>query len=68
MEGESYDPISLSDMESNNDWITEREDAVLPKEMAWMNVNECFEIQEGESSRKKEVTNTKYKLCFILIR
>ena len=61
IEGESYDPISLSDMESDDDWITERKDAVFPEEMTWMNVNEYFEIQEGESSRKRKRGN-KYKI------
>ena len=61
MVGESYDPISLLDMESDDDWITKKENVVLPEEMTWMNVNECFEIQGGESSRNRKRGN-KYKI------
>ncbi|KAA8544982.1 hypothetical protein F0562_019801 [Nyssa sinensis] len=44
-DGDSYDPISLLDMESDDEWITEKESAVLPNDTTWMNANECFEVQ-----------------------
>ncbi|WRX09319.1 hypothetical protein QQP08_001806, partial [Theobroma cacao] len=47
---ETYNPICFSDMESNNEWITEMEDPCLPQENSWM---ECFE-DEGLSLAKKE--------------
>ena len=33
IEGKTCDPISLLDIESDNEWITEREDAVLSKDI-----------------------------------
>ena len=33
-EGDVYDPISLSNMESNDEWITEKEDPTLPEDTA----------------------------------
>ncbi|KAG5515997.1 hypothetical protein RHGRI_036889 [Rhododendron griersonianum] len=50
--GDAYDPICLSDMESDDEWITEREDPCLPLDPSWMDMNECFEVNEGETSRK----------------
>lgn len=55
--GESYDPISLSDMESDDEWITEKEDPVIPLDLAWMDTNvvDCFQVEEiGESSQKAQ--------------
>ncbi|XP_058208236.1 uncharacterized protein LOC131321250 [Rhododendron vialii] len=49
---DAYDPIYLSDMESNDEWITEREDPCLPLDPSSMDMNECFEVNEGETSRK----------------
>ena len=57
LENELYDPICLSDLESDDEWITEKEDHVLPKDHTWMNVNECFEVEEGESSKKRKRGN-----------
>ncbi|KAF7124203.1 hypothetical protein RHSIM_Rhsim12G0154800 [Rhododendron simsii] len=51
--GDAYDPICLSDMESDDEWITEREDPCLPLDPSWMDMNECFEVNEGETSRKR---------------
>ena len=53
LEGDSYDPISLSDMESDDEWIIEKENALLPEDTSWMNVGECFEVQEGTSKKRK---------------
>lgn len=53
-EGDAYDPISLSDMESDDEWITEKEGPSLPEDTTWMNVNECFEVEEGEYSKKRK--------------
>ncbi|KAF7146530.1 hypothetical protein RHSIM_Rhsim04G0154000 [Rhododendron simsii] len=39
-------------MESDNEWITEREDPCLPLDPSWIDMNECFEVNEGETSRK----------------
>ena len=51
---ETYDPISLSNMESDDEWITKREDAVLPEDITCMNVSDFFDIEEGESSWKRK--------------
>lgn len=34
--GETYDPICLSDLDSDDEWITEREDPCLPGDHSWM--------------------------------
>ena len=57
-QGDAYNPISLSEMESEDEWITEREDPTLPEDTAWMDVSECFEVIEGECSRKKKRGST----------
>ena len=41
-------------MESIDKWITKREDAVLLEDITWMNVSECFDIEEEESSKKRK--------------
>ncbi|XP_012848004.1 PREDICTED: uncharacterized protein LOC105967965 [Erythranthe guttata] len=53
-DGEFYDPISLSDMESDNEWITEREDPTLPENTYWLDINKCFQLENGESSKRKK--------------
>ena len=45
--GENYDPICLSDMESDEEWITEQENPCLPQDNSWMDANECFEDDGG---------------------
>ncbi|KAJ9547525.1 hypothetical protein OSB04_020068 [Centaurea solstitialis] len=52
--GETYDPICLSDMESDDEWITEKEDACLPEDISWMDVHECFKEDEGVSGSKRK--------------
>ncbi|EOX94281.1 Uncharacterized protein TCM_003861 [Theobroma cacao] len=53
---ETYNPICFSDMESNNEWITEMEDPCLPQENSWM---ECFE-DEGLRLAKKKAWNLQF--------
>ncbi|CAK9176085.1 unnamed protein product [Ilex paraguariensis] len=50
---ETYDPICLSDMESDDEWIIESEDPCLPEDNSWMDVHECFQLDESASSSKK---------------
>ena len=57
LENELYDPICLSDLESDDEWITEKEDPILPEHNSWMNVNKCFEVKEGESRKKRKGGN-----------
>ncbi|WOL06774.1 hypothetical protein Cni_G15508 [Canna indica] len=52
--GDTYDPICLSDLESDDEWITEREDPCLIEGNSWMDVDECFNIEEGGSSKKRK--------------
>ena len=50
--GDNYDPICLSDLESDDEWIAETEDPILdPTNVSWMDMHEAFE--EGDASRKK---------------
>ncbi|MCL7040442.1 hypothetical protein MKW94_015590 [Papaver nudicaule] len=51
--GDSYDPICLSDMESDDEWITEKEDPNIQTDPTWMDVHECFQITEAEANKKK---------------
>jgi hypothetical protein len=51
--GETYDPICLSDMDSDDEWITEKEGACLPEDTAWMDLKDIFEVQEVTSGSKK---------------
>ncbi|XP_039123453.1 uncharacterized protein LOC120260074 [Dioscorea cayenensis subsp. rotundata] len=60
--GETYDPICLSDMEGDDEWITEVEDACLPQDNSWMDMNECFEddgVLGSNNKRKREPRNLK---------
>ncbi|XP_030931017.1 uncharacterized protein LOC115956884 [Quercus lobata] len=51
--GDSYDPICLSDLESDDEWITEKEEPCLPEDTSWMDIHECFEVNEEGCSRKR---------------
>nr|XP_023913871.1 uncharacterized protein LOC112025432 [Quercus suber] len=44
--GDSYDSICLLDMESDDEWITEKEEPCLPEDTSWMDIHECFEVNE----------------------
>ncbi|KAI3845230.1 hypothetical protein MKX03_024888 [Papaver bracteatum] len=50
---DSYDPICLSYMESDDEWITEKDDASLQPDPTWMDVHDCFQITEVEANKKK---------------
>ncbi|KAI3848040.1 hypothetical protein MKW92_026332 [Papaver armeniacum] len=52
-QGDSYDPICLSDMESDDEWITEKDGASLQPDPTWMDVHDCFQITEAEANKKK---------------
>ena len=52
--GDSYDPICLSNMESDDEWITEKEELCLPEDTSWMDIHECFEVNEEGCSRKRK--------------
>lgn len=69
----NYDPISLSDMESGDVWITEMRDLLSPLEPSCINDDECFQVAEGEtrgSGKKTKKKRYKYfcqvkKICLI---
>jgi len=42
-EEQRVDPICLSDMESDDEWITEKEEPALPSNMTWMDMDEVFQ-------------------------
>ena len=44
--GDSYDPICLSDMESDDEWITKKEEPCLPEDTSWIDIHECFEVNK----------------------
>jgi len=48
--GETYDPIYFSD----DEWITGKENPCLPIDSSWMDVHECFDVEEGAPSKKEE--------------
>lgn len=50
---DAYDPICLLDMESDDEWITEKEDPVLPLNNSWMEIEECFK-DDGTVGRKRK--------------
>lgn len=52
--GDTYDPISLSDIESDDEWITEKEDPCLPIDSSWMDIHETFSLEEGAPSKKRK--------------
>ncbi|KAF7145548.1 hypothetical protein RHSIM_Rhsim04G0045100 [Rhododendron simsii] len=51
--GDTYDPICLSDMESDDEWITEKEGPVLPVDHSWMDIEECFK-DDGTVGKKRK--------------
>ena len=55
--GENYDPFCLSDLESDDEWITEREDPALPADVSWMDIHEAFEGGEGSTKKEKKRGN-----------
>ena len=57
---ELYGPICLSDLELDDEWITEREDAHLSDDCSWMDVQECFIVDEGSSINKRRKRGIMY--------
>jgi len=51
---DTYDLICLSDMESDDEWITEKEDLCLPNDVSWMDIHEYFTLKERTSSNKRK--------------
>ncbi|XP_026383500.1 uncharacterized protein LOC113279002 [Papaver somniferum] len=51
--GDSYDPICLSDEESDDEWITEKDGASFQTDPTWMDVHDWFQITEVEANKKK---------------
>ncbi|XP_057452324.1 uncharacterized protein LOC130744151 [Lotus japonicus] len=52
--GDNYNPICLSDIESDYEWITEKETSCLPNDDSWMDIHESFTLEEGAPSKKRK--------------
>ncbi|XP_028806378.1 uncharacterized protein LOC114761216 [Neltuma alba] len=52
--GGTYDPICLSDIESDDEWITEKENPCLPVDGSWMDIHESFTLDERAPSKKRK--------------
>ncbi|KAI9083295.1 hypothetical protein K1719_034827 [Acacia pycnantha] len=52
--GDTYDPICLSDLDFDEEWITEQEDLCLMDGESWMDIHECFNVDEGDQSKKRK--------------
>jgi len=54
-EQQGVDPICLSDIESDDEWITEKEGPSLPTQHSWMDMDEVFQerLYEGECSTQQ---------------
>lgn len=44
--GDTFDPICLSNIESDRVWISEKEDDYLPIDDSWMDIHESFTIEK----------------------
>ncbi|KAL6536293.1 hypothetical protein OROGR_012865 [Orobanche gracilis] len=55
--GDNYDPTCLSDMDSDDEWITEVEEPCLAGDTSWMDVHECFEESSTSNKRKRGPRN-----------
>ncbi|KAI3958563.1 hypothetical protein MKW92_034716 [Papaver armeniacum] len=53
-QGDSYDPICLSDMESDDEWITEKDGASLQPDPTWMDVHDSRLVEENEIDEVEE--------------
>ncbi|XP_077243141.1 uncharacterized protein LOC143883709 [Tasmannia lanceolata] len=51
--GETYDPICLSDMESDDEWITEENPTSLSEDFSWLDIQQCFNVEEGNPKLRK---------------
>jgi len=58
--GETYDPICLSDIESDDEWITKKENPCLHIDSSWMDIHECFDDEEGAPNKKRKRGNYFY--------
>jgi len=58
--GETYDLICLSDIESDDEWITEKENPCLPIDFSWMDIHDCFDDEEGAPNKKRKRGNYFY--------
>jgi len=52
--GDTYDLICLSNIESDDEWITEKEDHCLANNVSWMDIHEYFTLEEGAPSKKRK--------------
>jgi len=43
----------LSDIELDDEYITEKENSCLPIDSSWMDAHECFAVEEETPSKKK---------------
>lgn len=53
--GDTYDPICLLDIESDDECVTEKEEPRLPINASWMYINECFTFEERPPNMKIDV-------------
>nr|KYP59947.1 hypothetical protein KK1_015394 [Cajanus cajan] len=58
--GDTYDSVCLLDIESDDEWITEKENPCLPIDASWMDVHECFGVDEGAPKKKRKRGNYLY--------
>ena len=63
---DSCDPIYLSDMEFDDEWIMKKEEPCLLEDTLWQDIHKCFEVNDDGCSRKKEV-QIYIKLTFSLL-
>ncbi|XP_061357381.1 uncharacterized protein LOC133301719 [Gastrolobium bilobum] len=52
--GDTYDPICLSDLESDDEWIAEQEEPCLMDGDSWMDIQDSFNIEEGDQNKKRK--------------
>jgi len=41
-------------MESDDEWITKKEDPCLPNDISWMDIHESFSLEEWAPSNKSK--------------
>ena len=65
---DTYGLICLSNLESDDDWITEWEDPCLIKGNSWMDVDECFNLEQDHLSKKiKRISTCNSKVIFTIL-
>ena len=55
-------------MDSDDEWITEKEDACLSEDTTWMDLDGCFELEQGTSGTKKKKGKKRGNNKLILIQ